>query len=128
MEYEKVPYEIEEKATDEVKRLTAELMKKLAKDVHDVAWQVANDYIREWAESDSICNLRDALRNEVIRCSHSWARSEKDFYGQEIRKSIFEEHKEEILPLIQNEHVTELTKEVARLKEQLEFIQKMQRY
>lgn len=70
-------------------------------------------------EGDVIVNYKDSVKNEIVRRSYFWCKDPKSFWGESIRQTIFEEHKEEILPLIRNEQIVALEKEVERLKADL---------
>lgn len=119
--YLKIPSELNNAALAEVKTLATELMAKIHDSISNMIWQITNDYMQNYLESDCINNLKDALRNEVARCSHLWIKEPDDFWGKNIRLKIYEEHKEELLPLIRNQQFTLLEEQNARLKEQLAF-------
>ncbi len=120
-DYISVPFEVEAKASEEVKSQTAEMMKKLADGVKGLVWQVANDYIENHLEGDVLSNYDSHVRNEVVRCAHIWVRDKDNFWGKQIRRNLLEEHRAEILPLIQNEEIERLREEVEKEKKMAEY-------
>lgn len=124
-EYIDTPVELEDAALKEVKKLTSELMTKIKDAIGEIVWQVANDYINDHLESDCISNLQANIRHELTRCSCFWTRNKDDFWGKSIRAKIFDEYKDEILPLIKDEQMQNLMNEVKTKQEQIEFLSKM---
>jgi hypothetical protein len=118
--YVKVAWEIERLAGDEVKTKTKELMLAVADNVKELVWQVANDYIENYADSEPLRNYSDRVENEVFRCSHIWVK-EEGFWGKNLRAKLLEEHREEILPLLRTEYIAKLEEEVKRLADLAEF-------
>ena len=115
-DYIDVPLECEAAATDRVKEKTKEFFNVIQDKVNELVWQVANDYLESHMEGDVISNYQNSVRQEVMRCSHLWCKDRDSFWGKSIRQAIFEDHKDEILPLIQNEQIAVLEKENERLK------------
>jgi hypothetical protein len=120
-QYVNIPVEVEELASEEVKKLTSKLMQVVSETVKDLVWQVADAYIHDYLENDILQNYRDTVRQEIARASHIWSRTKDDYYGSNIRAKIYEEHKEELIPLIQCE-------EIKRLKKELEDTIKLRDY
>lgn len=120
--YIDIDFDKEMAATDEIKRGTSELMKLVAEKVGELVWQVADDYINTHLESDVICNYQDAVRQEVIRLAHFWSKHKDDFYGKSLRKAILDEHKETILPLIKDELIERMEKEISDLNRRIQIM------
>ena len=115
-DYIDVPFEHTVAATDEVKTRTKEFFEVIQDKVKELVWQVANDYLESHMEVDVISNYQDSVRGEVLRCSYLWCRDPSSFWGKSIRQAIFDEHKDELLPLINNEQIEVLEKEIERQK------------
>jgi hypothetical protein len=126
--YIDVDFDLGQSAIAEVKRGTSELMKILKDKIGELVWEISNSYIETHLENDVLANYDDAVRQEVIRLAHFWSRHKDDFYGKSLRKAIFDDHKEEILPLIKDETIEELQKEVKTLKKQIENFYELRRY
>lgn len=118
------PLELEDAAMVDVKKFTNELMTKIADMARQIVWQVANDYIHDHLEVDTIVNLQDSIRQEVVRCSHIWCRNKDEWWGKQVRAKLFDEHKEVILPMIYDEQMEAKDKEITALKEDLQDLQK----
>lgn len=117
-DYIDVPIEHEAAAMNLIKNQTKEFFKLIQDKVGELVWEVANNYLESHMEGDVIVNYKDSVKNEIVRRSYFWCKDPKSF-GEGIRQTIFEEHKEEILPLIRNEQIVALEKEVERLKADL---------
>jgi len=122
-----VSFDLEEAASEQVKKLTKELMQVVAKKIYEITFEVADDYINNYLENDAITNLRDGIRQEVLQMAHYWSRDPNSFYGKCVRDAIWKEHREEILPIIQNEAIELLTKELEDAKRMLEVERELRR-
>lgn len=122
--YIEIPYALEQTAMEEVKRGTKELMEKVAEGVQQIVWQIANDYIDQHLEVDVLNNYQDAVRNEVVRLSFYWFRRD-EIWGKSIRAKILEEHKDELLPLIQNDEIQRLKEELQKKEERHDHLERL---
>ena len=107
-EYPEIPHELSCLVGDRVKKATAELMKLVAAKVHDLTWQVANDYIENYGDSEPLINYVDRVEDEVQRCASAWADDPSNWRGKRIREVIFEEHKGELGLLINQDKLNDL--------------------
>jgi hypothetical protein len=126
-DYIDIALDLEDEVTKEVQRGVRDVVTKLADTVNQLIWQMANDYIHTHLEVDVLNNYQNAVRDEVCRCAHIWVRDRESFWGKDIRLKLFEEHKDEILPLIVSDVLEERDQEIARLNKTIEILSR-QRY
>lgn len=111
--------ELQDAVIKEIKERTAEMMRVIAEKAKEVVWDIANNYIENYLEVDVVLNYDSSVRDEVTEEANKWAISKKDCWGMGVRRLIFEEHKDVILPMIEAEQLDAKEKEIESLKEQL---------
>lgn len=112
---------LEAKVSEQIKEYLTKFAGKLRDDIEQIVYEVANSYIDVHADSEPVSNYLHELRCHLFREGASWAIDEKSDWGRKIREAIYEEHKEQILPLIQNEQLEDLQFRYKLLKRQYDF-------
>lgn len=110
--------ELDNKVGSECSRMLVQFAADLKKKAGELAWQVCNDYV-EYAEFEPFSNWKDRARSELLKEQY-WKKPE-DYWGGVMRNTIYQEHKEELLPLIRDDQMARLEKELVDLKKQLQF-------
>lgn len=98
------------------------LKKDLAEKIGNIVWTACNDYV-EYAEYEPLENLKDRLRDELVKEKYYMQES---IWGKIMRQTILTEHKDELQPLLQNELILKLQEENKRLVEQVSFLRRCQ--
>lgn len=110
-------YALESKVGERVKEELEKLKKTLTKELKDIVWTACNDYA-EWAEFEPLQNWKDRARSDLLGDNYH---ESPDFWGKKMRAKIYEENKTELIPLIRNERILALEKEVEDLRKQIKF-------
>jgi hypothetical protein len=103
-------FELESKIGERIKLLLKALEGDIAKQVQEMVWTACNDYV-EYAEWEPLDNWKSRCRTELIE-ERSYLKDE--YWGRTIRRTILAEHKEELLPLLQNDLIATQAEEIER--------------
>lgn len=91
-----------------VRQEIGKLINTLKVSFESIIWEVANNYIENHLEIDVFMNYREHVRNELIGQSINHMLNDSHYWGRKMRDAIYEEHKEELTKLIQNDQIKEM--------------------
>ena len=117
-EYPEVPWVIEYACSEHIKLETNEMVKKFLKSFEHILVGVADEYIQNHLVPDVIRNYDNSIRQEVCECSYIWSRQPNSRWGKDIRRKIFEDHREEIIELIKSDEIDSLKEQLDRLRKE----------
>lgn len=117
-------HELETKIGERVKEHLENIKKQVTKELADLVWTACNDYV-EYADYEPLRNWKDRERYSLVGAKYYAHKN--CFWGKQMREKIFEEYKDTILPMIKDEQIEAMQKEIDRLNERVKFMAECER-